>query len=98
MTNSGTTKDDAARPQLIYPFDTPPARGEVVEVVSGVLWIRMPLPFVLSHINVWAVDDGAGWAIVDSGIQMAETADAWRERRSRNPERLCGARLGAQDR
>jgi glyoxylase-like metal-dependent hydrolase (beta-lactamase superfamily II) len=64
---------------LIYPFDTPPARGEVVEVVSGVLWIRMPLPFVLSHINVWAVDDGAGWAIVDSGIQMAETADAWRE-------------------
>jgi hypothetical protein len=76
MTGSGPTKDDAARPQLTYPFDMAPARAEIVEVAPGVLWIRMPLPFVLSHINVWAIGDGAGWAIVDSGIQMAETADA----------------------
>jgi glyoxylase-like metal-dependent hydrolase (beta-lactamase superfamily II) len=65
--------------QLDYPFAAVPERGGVIEVAPGVLWIRMPLPFVLSHINLWAIDDGDGWAIVDSGLQTAETADAWRE-------------------
>jgi glyoxylase-like metal-dependent hydrolase (beta-lactamase superfamily II) len=79
VTSSEPTDENPARSQLSYPFDAAPAHGNVVEVASGVLWIRMPLPFVLSHINLWAIDDGAGWVIVDSGIQIQETADAWRE-------------------
>ena len=39
----------------------------------------MPMPFRLSHINLWALRDGDGWAIVDSGLQTAETLDAWRQ-------------------
>ena len=38
----------------------------------------MPLPFSLNHINLWAIADGEGWAIVDTGMQTTETASAWR--------------------
>jgi hypothetical protein len=31
----------------------------------------------LNHINVWALADGAGWTLVDTGMQTAETATAW---------------------
>src|SRR5262245_59066752 len=78
VTSSEPTDRNPARSRLSYPFDAAPDRGAVVEVALGVLWIRMPLPFVLSHINVWAIEDGAGWAIVDTGVQTPETADAWR--------------------
>jgi glyoxylase-like metal-dependent hydrolase (beta-lactamase superfamily II) len=66
------------RPALVYPFESPPAAGDATEVAPGVLWIRMPLPFALSHINLWAISDGDEWTIVDTGIQSPETAAAWR--------------------
>lgn len=66
--------------ELQYPFEAPPARGRSIEVAPGVHWMRMPLPMVLNHINVWAIDDGpAGWAIVDTGMRTDDTAAAWRE-------------------
>jgi glyoxylase-like metal-dependent hydrolase (beta-lactamase superfamily II) len=63
---------------LHYPFGEPPALGTGREVAPGVLWLRMPLPFALNHINLWALDDGDGWAIVDSGTQTTEVLAAWR--------------------
>ena len=63
---------------LVYPFEAVPEAGTVREIAPGVLWIRMPLPFSLTHINLWAIDDGEGWAIVDTGVQTPETAAAWR--------------------
>lgn len=67
-----------ARPTLAYPFEAVPDAGDALEVAPGVLWIRMPLPFTLDHINLWAIRDGEGWAIVDTGIQSPDTAAAWR--------------------
>jgi glyoxylase-like metal-dependent hydrolase (beta-lactamase superfamily II) len=66
-------------PKLLYPFDGPPQRGKSIEVVPGVRWIRMPLPFALDHINLWALDDENGWAIVDTGLRTDDTMLAWRE-------------------
>ena len=67
---------------LVYPCGAPPAPGEVSEVAPGVLWLRMPLPFALNHINLWAIADederGPGWAIVDTGTKTPETLAAWR--------------------
>ncbi len=63
---------------LRYPF-APPARGQTLEVASGVHWIRMPLPFMLNHINLWALDDGEGWAIVDTGTSSDDNTQVWRE-------------------
>jgi glyoxylase-like metal-dependent hydrolase (beta-lactamase superfamily II) len=67
---------------LVYPCGKPPAPGEVTEVAPGVLWLRMPLPFALNHINLWAIADederGPGWAIVDTGTKTPDTLAAWR--------------------
>jgi len=38
----------------------------------------MPLGGALSAINVWAIREGEGWAIVDTGIGGTETRNAWR--------------------
>ncbi|MGI4812827.1 MAG: MBL fold metallo-hydrolase [Janthinobacterium lividum] len=62
---------------LEYPFAAPPAPGQTLEVAPGVLWIRMPMPSALDHINLWAIEDGAGWTIVDTGLRNANTAEAW---------------------
>ena len=68
---------------LSYPCGEPPAPGTVREVAPGVLWLRMPLPFALNHINLWAVADedeqGPGWAIVDTGTKTPEVVAAWRQ-------------------
>jgi glyoxylase-like metal-dependent hydrolase (beta-lactamase superfamily II) len=67
---------------LTYPCGEPPAPGAAVEVADGVLWLRLPMPFRLDHINIWAIRDrderGEGWTIVDTGLQTSETIDAWR--------------------
>ena len=56
-------------PRLIRtPFETPPALGEMTELAPGVHWIRLPLPMALDHVNVYALDDGEGWTLIDSGI------------------------------
>jgi glyoxylase-like metal-dependent hydrolase (beta-lactamase superfamily II) len=68
----------SVQPALVYPFEAPPAPGQTFEVAPGVLWLRMPLPFALDHINLWALDDRDGWAVVDTGIRSEETAAAWR--------------------
>ena len=64
---------------LSYPCGQGPALGSAKEVAPGVWWIRMPLPFSLDHINLWALRDGDGWALVDTGIWSTDTAAAWRQ-------------------
>ncbi|MGH6625776.1 MAG: MBL fold metallo-hydrolase [Burkholderiaceae bacterium] len=66
------------KPVLDYPCGEAPPAGSAREVAPGVLWLRMPLPFALNHINLWAARDGEGWAAFDSGVQTSETAAAWR--------------------
>lgn len=58
------------------PFDYPEPGG-VVEISDGVLWAQMPMPKPLGHVNVYAFDDGDGWAIVDTGIDTGKTREAW---------------------
>jgi len=72
---------------LVYPFpEGPPARGRTTEVAPGVHWIRMPLPYALDHINLWALDDGDGWAQVDTGVRTDDTAQVWRELFANSPD------------
>jgi len=48
-----------------------------MEVAAGVHWLRMPLPFALDHINLWLLDDGDAWTIVDCGLNHPETMLLW---------------------
>jgi len=67
----------AANKPLSYPLDTRPDTGEMLDVAPGVRWLRLPLPMQLSHINVWLLDDGDGWALVDTGLYTRDTREIW---------------------
>jgi glyoxylase-like metal-dependent hydrolase (beta-lactamase superfamily II) len=55
----------------------PPAPGHAVAVAPGVLWLRMPLPFALDHINLWLVGEPDGHTLVDCGYGDAVTRGHW---------------------
>jgi len=63
---------------LEYPFEAQPS-GTAQEVAPGVLWLRMPLPFALDHINLWLLADGAHWTLVDCGLGSNTTRALWEE-------------------
>ncbi|WP_342360174.1 MBL fold metallo-hydrolase [Terrarubrum flagellatum] len=62
---------------LAFPFPEAPASGGVIEVAPGILWARIALPFRLDHVNIYLIDDGDGWAVIDTGIANQPTRDAW---------------------
>jgi glyoxylase-like metal-dependent hydrolase (beta-lactamase superfamily II) len=62
---------------LDYPFADPPAPGTTRQVAPGVRWLRMPLPYVLNHINLWLLEDGPDRVIVDCGVATDETRALW---------------------
>lgn len=80
--------DDSGLAALYFPHAAAPPSGTTVEVAPGVRWLRMPLPFALDHINLWLLDDGDGWAIVDTGINNDTTKDLW--------ERVLARELGGR--
>jgi len=62
---------------LLYPFPDPPAEGQAVKVAEGILWLRLPLPGALDHVNAHALDDGASWTIVDTGLSSKRGKAIW---------------------
>ncbi|MGB5486614.1 MAG: MBL fold metallo-hydrolase [Lysobacterales bacterium] len=62
---------------ITYEYDFEPDIGEAVDILPGLKWLRLPLPFMLGHINVWLLEDGDGWAIVDTGIHTGITRRTW---------------------
>jgi len=62
---------------LIFPHVEPPAPAGAIEVAPGILWVRLALPFRLNHVNVYLIDDGAGWTLVDTGLGNQATLTAW---------------------
>jgi glyoxylase-like metal-dependent hydrolase (beta-lactamase superfamily II) len=68
--------------QLCYPFeDRLPDEADWLEVAPDLFWIRMPLPFVLDHINLWLLRDRFqgrdGWTLIDCGFASAVTRGIW---------------------
>ena len=60
-----------------YPFAEPPAPGTTREVAPGVHWLRMALPFQLDHINLWLLEDGDAWTMIDTGLGNEATRKVW---------------------
>lgn len=65
------------KPSLTYPFDDLPAAGTTRVIAPGIKWLQMPLPFALDHINLYLLEDGDGWVLVDTGIRGDKTRDFW---------------------
>lgn len=55
-----------------------PRSGAKLKVAEGLYWLRFPLPFALDHINLWLLEDGDGWTLVDSGFGSGETRALWK--------------------
>ena len=60
-----------------FPFPMPPAPGQFIEVAPGILWVRLALPFRLDHVNIYLIEDGPGYAVVDTGIGDDATRAVW---------------------
>ncbi|WP_082008942.1 MBL fold metallo-hydrolase [Leisingera sp. ANG-DT] len=59
------------------PWEEPPALGEAIEVAEGVLWMRQPLPMKLDHVNIYALDEGDGWTVIDTGFNSRKSRGIW---------------------
>ncbi|WP_299847876.1 MBL fold metallo-hydrolase [uncultured Roseovarius sp.] len=70
---------DGAGGALRYPWETAPEQGDAIEIADGVLWIRLPLPMALDHVNIYALDDGDSWTIVDTGIHSKRSVALWQQ-------------------
>ena len=64
-------------PGLSWAHPEIPLFGAPLPVADGVYWLRMPLPFALDHINLWLLDDGEGWTLVDTGAAASVTRACW---------------------
>src|SRR5262249_14954602 len=73
---------------LEFPVAAPPPPGETIPIAPGILWLRMPLPFALNHINLWLIDDGPSWTTVDWRYALRETPSLW--------ERIFAEQLGGK--
>jgi glyoxylase-like metal-dependent hydrolase (beta-lactamase superfamily II) len=63
---------------LTYPLGRRgPDPGELIAVAPDVGWARLPVPGSLKHINVWSLVDGEGVALVDTGLDIAPSREAW---------------------
>lgn len=73
---------------LAFPFAAPPAEGQATQIARGVLWLRLPLPMALDHVNVYALEDADGWTLVDTGVNSAGSRAVW--------DQLCAGPLGGK--
>ena len=80
----------APQPHLTYPQPTPPAPGTVSEIAPGILWLRLALPFLLDHVNIYLIADDDGW---ERQRHRHGGANGARQRAVGNHDRLRGAHV-----
>lgn len=71
--------DAAAAPAMRYPYPEAPQEGTATEVAPGVLWLRLPLPMALDHVNIFAFDDPDGWTLIDTGFRSRRGQALWQQ-------------------
>jgi glyoxylase-like metal-dependent hydrolase (beta-lactamase superfamily II) len=77
---------------LTYPLGRRvPETGELIQLADGVGWARLPVPGSLKHINVWVLEDGDALTLVDTGLDIPLSREAW-ELLLAGP--LAGRRIG----
>ncbi len=74
--------------RITTPFPDLPGEAEAITVAPGVLWLRLPLPMALDHVNVYAFDEGDSWTIVDTGFSTKRSRAIW--------DRLLAGPLGGK--
>jgi glyoxylase-like metal-dependent hydrolase (beta-lactamase superfamily II) len=65
--------------RINYEFETRPETGETMQIAPGLFWLRMHLPFSLAHINLWLIDEGDSWSVIDTGVAVDECKSIWEQ-------------------
>ena len=63
--------------RLDFPLDIVPKVGSLTYLNDHVRWIRMPLPMSLNHINLWGLGSSDNLTLVDTGMHLDDTKNAW---------------------
>lgn len=71
MSLNFTRQVPRAEPGEIPPF------GALRQVADGILWLRLPLPYQLDHVNIYLLRESGGWAAIDVGICDDKTIAIW---------------------
>jgi glyoxylase-like metal-dependent hydrolase (beta-lactamase superfamily II) len=71
--------NDSLSTAVLEDAQTPPVTGTLREVAPRVHWLRMPLPFALDHVNLWLLEEDAGFTLVDCGYGNATTRAHWQQ-------------------
>ncbi len=62
-----------------------------IEIAPGILWVRLPMPMALDHINIYLLDDGDQWVLIDTGLGDTISIQTWELLLQNN---LSGRRIG----
>ena len=65
--------------RLEFPIKTVPKSGTSHIINEHVRWVRMPLPMSLNHINLWALGQNTNLTLVDTGMHLDDTKNAWQD-------------------
>ena len=81
MKDEKPIKGDKYSRGLHYPLGVnwAPETLTPLKITQGVYWLRMPLPMKLDHINLWLLEDGDGWTIVDSCMNLSDAKVIWEQ-------------------
>ncbi|WP_068545449.1 MBL fold metallo-hydrolase [Thalassotalea crassostreae] len=64
--------------KLNYPFSIPEKYQKQL-IGDGIYWFRVPLPFKLDHINLYLIEDGDGWCLIDTGMGTNYSKQYWQD-------------------
>jgi glyoxylase-like metal-dependent hydrolase (beta-lactamase superfamily II) len=81
--NSSVSSDSVTHPL----GEALPPPGRSLEIVPGVRWVRIGMPFALDHINLWLIRDRLdgpdgpqdGWTVVDTCSWSPEAMAQWEQ-------------------
>lgn len=73
----GKAASDRPAVGVRHPWPEPPPEGQAIQVAENVLWMRLPLPMRLDHVNVYALRDADGWTVVDTGFDTGRGREIW---------------------
>jgi glyoxylase-like metal-dependent hydrolase (beta-lactamase superfamily II) len=55
--------------------------GRPCAILPELYGLRLELPFVLDHVQIWLLADDEGWTVIDTGLADQRTREAWHELR-----------------
>jgi glyoxylase-like metal-dependent hydrolase (beta-lactamase superfamily II) len=62
---------------LQFPHMVPPGPGQVIEIAPGIQWFRLPLPYRLDHVNIYLIENGEDWTVLDTGLGTDACRSTW---------------------